>query len=136
MAAGTALLVPVYLMMGYGRMDLALPMTMMGVSLALVPAVMWPAVMLIVPAERLGKAFGLMQWLQNIGLLGFNVLIGWANDLQGAGEANPEGYRLGMWLFSGALLAALGLALALWRREAGPRGRGLETPSGRRRRVP
>jgi MFS family permease len=132
MAAGTALLAPVYLMLGYGRTGLVLPMVMMGVSFALVPTILYPAVMLIVPAERMGKAMALMQWVLSMGLLGFNFLIGWSNDAAGAGEANPGGYRPGMWLFSASILAALGLAVALWRRETGPRGHGLENAKGDR----
>ena len=122
---GTALLVPTYLLMGT-RVDLMLPVAMMGLSLALVPAVIWPAVMLMVPLERLGMAFGLMSMIQSIGLSGFNFLIGWANDLGRAGEANPGGYHLGMCLFTGSVLLGLVFAGLLWRRERGADGHGLE----------
>jgi MFS family permease len=132
LAAGTLLLVPVYLLMACTRLDLALPMALMGASFALVPAVLWPAVMLVVPRGQLGTAFGLMQMVQAFGLVGFNFLIGWANDACRAGEANPGGYRLGMALFTTTVLAGLGIALALRRRERGPQGHGLESPSGRR----
>jgi predicted MFS family arabinose efflux permease len=132
MALGTALLVPTYLMMAYGRMNLLVPVAMMGVAVALVPAVMWPAVMLLIPHGKLGKAFGLMSLIQSIGLSGFNFLIGRANDWQRAGELNPGGYRLGMWLFSGSVLLGLLFALLLWRRERGPDGHGLECASGRK----
>lgn len=119
---GTALMLPIYLLMAYAPVNLAVPMVLMGISFALVPTVLWPAVMVIAPRERLGTAFGLMQLVQSIGLVGFNCLIGWANDACGAGEANPAGYRLGMWLFTAALLGALGLAMALCRREPDPYG--------------
>jgi len=132
MALGTALLVPTYLMMAYGHMNLLVPVAMMGIAVALVPAVMWPAVMLLIPHGKLGKAFGLMSLIQSIGLSGFNFLIGRANDWQKAGELNPGGYRLGMWLFSGSVLLGLLFALLLWRRERGPDGHGLESASGRK----
>jgi MFS family permease len=136
MALGTALLVPSYLLMAYSHLDLVVPVAMMGVAFSLVPAVMWPSVMLIIPQAKLGKAFGLMSLIQSLGLTGFNFLIGWANDAQRASEANPAGYRLGMWLFSGSVLLGLGFAILLWLRERGPSGHGLESASGRRRALP
>ena len=126
MAAGTALLVPTYLLLGYGHLGLYLPMVMMGVAFALVPSVMWPAVMLIVPREELGKAFGLMSMIQSFGLCGFNFLIGWVNDAAGAGETHPAGYHPGLWLFTGSVLLGLVFALMLRHRECGPQGHGLE----------
>ena len=127
MAGGTALLVPTYLMLGYGHLGLWVPMVMMGVAFALVPAVMWPAVMLIVPREDLGKAFGLMSMIQSFGLCGFNFLIGWVNDAAGASEAHPAGYNPGLWLFTGSVLLGLVFALLLRRRESGGQGHGLES---------
>ncbi|HNX32870.1 MAG TPA: MFS transporter [Holophaga sp.] len=129
---GTVLLVPAYLLMAYTRLSLAIPMALMGLAFSLVPAVLWPAVMLIVPQEKLGKAFGLLSLIQSIGLTGFNFLIGWANDVSGASAANPGGYAPGMWLFSLTTLAAVIFALLLYRHEKGPGGHGLESPGGRK----
>jgi MFS family permease len=127
MMFGSALLVPVYLLMAYSRVSLYVPMAMMGVAFSLIPAVMWPSVAYIVGQSRLGTAYGLMTLIQNIGLAGFNLLIGWANDVSGASAANPEGYTLGMWFFS--ILGVLGLIFAalLRRNETGPNAHGLET---------
>ncbi len=127
MMFGSVLLIPVYLMMGYTSITLYVPMAMMGFAFALIPAVMWPSVAYIVGQEKLGTAYGLMTMIQNIGLFGFNVLIGWANDHAGASAANPQGYRLGMQIFS--ILGVLGLTCAflLRQRELGPHGHGLET---------
>ena len=127
MMCGSVLLIPVYLMMGYTSVSLYIPMAMMGFAFALIPAVMWPSVAYIVGQEKLGTAYGLMTMIQNIGLFGFNVLIGWANDHAGASAANPQGYRLGMQIFS--ILGFLGLTFAflLRQRELGPKGHGLET---------
>jgi len=127
MMFGSLLLIPVYLMMAYTSISLYVPMAMMGVAFALIPAVMWPSVAYIVGQEKLGTAYGLMTMIQNIGLFGFNVLIGWANDHAGASAANPQGYNLGMQIFS--VLGVLGMLFAflLHKRETGPHGHGLET---------
>ncbi len=124
---GSLLLVPVYLMMAYTAVDLRLPMAMMGIAFSLVPAVMWPAVAYLVEENRLGTAYGFMTMIQNIGLFGFNLMIGWANDFAGASTGNPGGYALGMWIFS--ILGFLGFYFAwlLRRQETGPEAHGLET---------
>jgi len=124
---GSLLLVPVYLMMAYTDVNLYLPMAMMGISFSLIPAVMWPSVAYLVEEGKLGTAYGLMTLIQNIGLAGFNFLIGWANRTSGAGPENPEGYALGMWIFS--ILGFLGFFFAwmLRRAETGPDAHGLET---------
>jgi MFS family permease len=114
-------------MMAYSHVSLYVPMAMMGLSFSLIPAVMWPSVAYIVPQQKLGTAYGLMTMIQNIGMAGFNLLIGWANDHAHAGAANPNGYRLGMWIFSSLGLAAMFFALLLRHRETGPHGHGLET---------
>ena len=127
MMFGSLLLVPVYLMMAYTDIPLRIPMGMMGIAFSLVPAVMWPSVAYIVDEKRLGTAFGLMTMIQNIGLFGFNMIIGWANDHSGASVENPDGYALGMWIFS--ILGLLGFFFAwmLRRAETGPGASGLET---------
>jgi MFS family permease len=129
MMIGSVLLVPVYLMMAYThtQASLYLPMAMMGIAFSLIPAVMWPSVAYIVDQNKLGTAYGLMTVIQNIGLFGFNLVIGGANDYSGASAANPAGYHLGMWIFS--ILGFLGMLFAflLRQRELGPHGHGLET---------
>jgi len=152
MMFGSLLIIPVYLIMAY-KVDLAtplgfigsvdinidwmdlhssipayliVPMAIMGIAFSLVPAVMWPSVALVVKQSKLGTAYGLMTMIQNIGLFGFNVIIGWANDSSHAGPANPDGYNLGMWIFS--ILGFLGLFFAFMLRvnERGVNSHGLE----------
>ena len=153
MMLGSLAIIPVYLIMAY-KVDLAsmiglqggihmnvpffgiedstipyyliFPMAMMGFAFSLIPAVMWPSVALVVREEKLGTAYGLMTMIQNIGLFGFNLLIGWANDFSSASAENPTGYRMGMWIFS--ILGFLGLffAFMLRRNETGPNAHGLE----------
>lgn len=127
MMFGSVLLVPVYLIMAYSQISLYVPMAMMGVAFSLIPAVMWPSVAYIVDQSKLGTAYGLMTMIQNIGLFGFNILVGWANTHSGADASNPAGYRLGMWIFSCLGFFGLFFAFLLRQREIGPHGHGLET---------
>lgn len=155
MMFGSLLIIPVYLMMAYkfGRPDiltesdffnininffdiraaipkyLILPMAMMGIAFSLIPAIMWPSVALIVNSEKLGTAYGLMTMIQNIGLFGFNLLIGFANDISQASAANPGGYNLGMWIFSSLGFLGLVFAYFLRKSEKGISGHGLELGS-------
>jgi len=106
--------------------NIAIPMVVMGIAFSLIPAIMWPSVALIVDHSKLGTAYGLMTMIQNIGLAGFNLMIGWANDNAGASAANPGGYHLGMWIFSSLGFFGLFFAFMLRRNEKGPNAHGLE----------
>jgi MFS family permease len=119
MMAGSLLIIPVYHIMNYTSTNLLIPMAIMGISFSLIPAVMWPSVAYIIEESKLGTAYGLMTMIQNIGLTGFNFLIGWANDFSG-------GYTLGMWIFSTLGFFGLFFAWLLRNREMGPHGHGLE----------
>jgi len=152
MMFGSVLLIPVYLLMAYVRsahsITLYLPstaeghfaliahhlppillvtMAMMGIAFSLTPAVMWPSVAYLVDQSKLGTAYGLMTMIQNVGLVGFNLVIGWANDYSHASVDNPAGYNLGMWIFSILGFVGLTFAFLLRQRELGPHGHGLET---------
>ncbi len=127
MMFGSLLLIPVYLIMAYTNISLYVPMAMMGIAFSLIPAIMWPSVAYIVDQSKLGTAYGLMTMIQNIGLAGFNLLIGWANDYSGASAVNPGGYHLGMWIFSCLGFFGLLFAFLLRRSEMGPHAHGLET---------
>ncbi|OGV09471.1 MAG: MFS transporter [Stygiobacter sp. RIFOXYC12_FULL_38_8] len=119
MMIGSLLLVPVYLLMAYTQVSLYVPMAMMGLAFSLIPAVMWPSVAIIVDEAKLGTAYGLMTMIQNIGLAGFNFLIGWANDYS-------SGYTMGMWIFSSLGFFGLLFAYLLRKSEMSPTGHGLE----------
>lgn len=127
MIFGSLLLIPVYLIMAHTHLSLYIPMAMMGVAFSLIPAIMWPSVAYIVEENKLGTAYGLMTLIQNVGLAGFNLLIGWANDISLAGPDNPGGYAPGMWIFSCLGFFGLLFAYLLRRNEMGPTGHGLET---------
>jgi MFS family permease len=127
MMFGSLLLMPVYLMMAYTHISLYVPVALMGIAFSLIPAVMWPSVAYIVDESRLGTAYALMTLIQQIGFFIMNLLIGKANDYAGAGLQNPDGYALGLWIFS--ILGFIGMALAIFLRirETGAHGHGLET---------
>ncbi len=128
MMVGSLLLIPVFLMLVYTKINLIVPMAIMGISFSLVPAVMWPSVAYIIEESRLGTAYGLMTMIQNIGLAGFNFLIGWVNDFSG-------GYTAGMWIFSSLGFFGLFFAFLLRKQETGPQGHGLELSMAERKQV-
>ncbi len=129
MSFGSFLIIPVYLLMAYTNISLFIPMIIMGIAFSLIPAIMWPSVAIIVKESKLGTAYGLMTMIQNIGLAGFNLLIGWANDISYASTSNPDGYNLGMWIFSSLGFLGLLFAFLLRRSELSVNGHGLEKGS-------
>jgi Na+/melibiose symporter-like transporter len=142
MAVGSALMLPLFLAVTYlppGPLvpmpftDIALPLTLLlaitvfGGVFSLIPAVMWPSVAYIVEPRRLGSAFALMTFCQQIGWALVPLAIGALNDHYAAGADNTAGYAPGMWFYTA--LSSLGLFFAwkLWRAETGPGAHGLET---------
>jgi MFS family permease len=134
MMFGSLLISPVYLMLAYTDLPPFVPMAMMGVAFALVPSVMWPALVYVVDRSRLGIANGMLDTIQQIGLVVINLLIGWTNDHWLASAANAAGYRASMWVFTMIAVLAVLCSLALWRVESGPHRHGLETITTRRER--
>ena len=57
----------------------------LGIALSLVPSAMWPSAPKIIPEKQLGTAFSLIFWIQNWGLMGVPLLIGYVLD-----KTNPE----------------------------------------------
>ena len=57
----------------------------LGIALSLVPSAMWPSAPKIIPEKQLGTAFSLIFWIQNWGLMGVPLLIGYVLD-----KSNPE----------------------------------------------
>lgn len=81
MIIGSILLIPTYLLLGFTHIYPAIPMIILGASFVLVPAAMWPSVPLIVKKEYVGTAFGLMTFIQNLGLALFPYLNGKLRDM-------------------------------------------------------
>lgn len=124
---GSLLLPTCFILLGGFHANLWVVTVLLGLSYSLVPAVLWPAVPLLVEERRLGTAFGLMTMLQNIGLTVCNFGAGWINDHSGAGSDNPAGYGAMLVFFGGLSLSAVVFAALLWVRETGPQGHGLES---------
>jgi MFS family permease len=126
MIFGVLLLMPAFLLMGYTRVTLYVPMAMMGIAFALVPAVIWTSVAYIVE-QTLGTALGLMTMMQNIGMASLNWIVGTANDWSHASASNPVGYHAMLQIFTSLAVSGMIFAVLLRRRETGPQAHGLET---------
>jgi len=120
MIAGSILLVVSHLAMGLTRIYPAYPMALLGFAFVLVPAALWPSVPLIVRAERVGTAFGLMTAIQNIGMALFPFLNGLLRDKTG-------NYTASQIMFAGLGLVGLGFAFLLKRADR-REGQRLEIP--------
>lgn len=66
----------------------------LGIAFSLVPASMWPSLPKIVEERYLGSAYGLIFWIQNWGLLGVPILIGYALSASNPG-ITPEALAAG-----------------------------------------
>jgi len=123
---GTMLLPVTFVVLGLTDFSPWISTVLMGVSFALVPAIIWPATTLLVERRRLGTALGVITLLQNLGLWSSNRFAGWLADKAGAGPTNPQGYTTMLWFFGLLSLVALSSVVLLWRRESSPNGHGLE----------
>jgi MFS family permease len=126
MVLGSALLVPPFLLLSYTHAPIILSMGMLGIAFALVPAVLWPTVTYLVPEQRLGSAYAMMTFCQQVGWAGMSWAIGRVNDVAKASETNPAGWLPTMWMLGGLAFLGFLFALALWISERGSSGHGLE----------
>lgn len=107
-------------------------MIMLGIAFSLVPSAMWPSVPKIIPERQLGTAYALIFWVQNWGLSGVPILIGWILDTYCKTEL-ADGtlfydYTLPMAVFALFGVAALFTAYLL-KKEDAKKGYGLEKPN-------
>lgn len=113
---------------------------LLGVTFSLVPSAMWPSVPKIIPEKRLGTAYALIFWVQNWGLMGVPLLIGWVLDkhcvtsrvvtvVDGVEKTKVTyDYTIPMMIFAALGLLAIVIALLL-KREDKKKGYGLELPN-------
>jgi len=132
MVFGSLILPLAFLLVSTGGEWVWVSTVLLGISYSLIPAVLWPCVIKLVEARRLGTAYGMLFMLQNAGLTVCNLVAGWLNDLNGAGAENPAGYEPMILFFIILSSLASVFAFALWRRELGPRSHGLELPGALR----
>ena len=111
-------------------------MIVLGAAFSLVPSAMWPSVPKIIPYNKLGTAYSVIFWVQNIGLSCVPLLIGMVLDrFCVAGRTTIDGiettlydYTLPMIIFAGFGVLSIVFALLL-RREDRRKGYGLELPN-------
>jgi MFS family permease len=126
---GAALMPLTFVLLGATQWSLWISTAMMGLSFSVVPAVIWPATAMLVAPKRLGTAYGLINVLQSLGLAVCNLAAGWLNDVNRAGAANPAGYGPMLWMFGALATVGAVATAALWVRESGPHGHGLNAAS-------
>jgi MFS family permease len=127
MIVGSLLLVPCHLVLGYTQFPPVVPIFFVGVALSLVPAALWAAIPMMVPESRLGTAFGVVGWVQNLGLWLFPLVAGKIADAHTVtvnGEAVVD-YTSTMLMF--AALGLVGFVFSLLLKAADSRRR--EGPS-------
>jgi len=111
----------------------AIIMVVLGIAFSLVPSAMWPSVPKIIPQNKLGTAYAMIFWVQNIGLSGVPLLIGFVLKkfciIGTKGNNVPVyDYTLPMIIFACFGLLALFVAFLL-KAEDKKKGYGLEQPN-------
>jgi len=137
MLGGSVLLLVNQLLFGLTTVTPWILVPLFGVAFSLVPAAMWPAVALIVEEKRLGTAYGLMTWVQNLWWWAMALAAGWVLD-----KSNPDvtaetlragtgvyDYTVTMLVFSALGVVAVVMAFGLKFADRGPDSHGLELPS-------
>ncbi len=152
MIIGSVLLISVHLLFSLPMFNVwqfaAFVTIILGIAFSLVPSAMWPSVPKIIPERQLGTAYSLIFWVQNWGLMGVPLLIGWVLDkycivgtrividekiVDGVATivertVNVYDYTLPMTIFTCFGVLALFVALLL-KREDKKKGYGLEQPN-------
>ena len=90
----------------------------LGVTFSLVPSAMWPSVPKIIPEKQLGTAYALIFWVQNWGLMGMPLLIGWSLEKYGrVADESIKGYHydytVPMMIFAATGFLAIIIAIML-----------------------
>lgn len=126
---GAGLMPMTFAILGLTQWSLWISTALMGVAFSVIPAVIWPSTAMLVEPTRIGTAFGLINVLQSLGMGALNLAAGWLNDASGAGPRNPAGYGPMLLMFFVFSFGGFLAVAALWRRESGPRGHGLNAPA-------
>ncbi len=144
MIAGSVILLCVHLLFAIPSLNslyIAIGLVLvLGVAFSLVPSSMWPSVAKIIPEKRVGTAYAMTFWVQNWGIMGVPMLIGFVLDkycVIGYSEKIVDGvdsqitlydYTLPMLIF--ACFGALAVFFSwLLKREDKIKNYGLENPN-------
>jgi len=110
---------------------------LLGISFSLVPASMWPSIPKIIENRFLGSAYGLIFYIQNIGLLLVPMLIGYALSASNPGipeqikrgvEGAKYNYTVPELIFAGFGVLAIILSIILKKVDKS-KGYGLDIPN-------
>lgn len=144
MIFGSILLVCVHLLFSIPSLNsftIAIGLVMvLGVAFSLVPAAMWPSVAKIIPHSKLGTAYAMIFWVQNWGLMGVPLLIGYVLDkyciigtatkMIGGKEQTITQYNYMIPMLIFACFGVIAIVFAfLLKREDAKKGYGLERPN-------
>jgi nitrate/nitrite transporter NarK len=131
MIFGSLTLLVVHLTFAFTGMAPHLPMILLGIAFALVPAAMWPSMVKLVDDKQIGTAYGLMYSIQNLGLWGVPLLAGIILDKTNPGNPETLNYTPTIFMFVG--LSFLGLVFALLlKREDKKGGFGVDLPMNKK----
>ncbi len=139
MIIGSVMLIAVHLLFALPILNVwwfaTFVMIVLGIAFSLVPSAMWPSVPKIIPEKQLGTAYALIFWVQNWGLMGVPMLIGWVLDkyckldLVEAFNGGPKyDYTLPMVIFTSFGIVAFFVSLLL-KYEDKKKKYGLELPN-------
>lgn len=121
---GSLVLIPCHLLLGLTHFPPVILMFIVGVSLSLVPAALWAAIPMMVRANHLGTAFGVIGFVQNIGLMVFPFVAGKIADAHttveiiGGEEITQTDYTSTMIMFATLGIVGFVFAVALKRADA------------------
>lgn len=110
---GSVLLSVTHLLLSLSRITPFFAMVLLGISFTLVPAALWPAVPRIVDENRVGTAYGIMTWIQSLGLLIFPYFAGRITDITNQGittEMIESGAKNLDYTYTVMMFACLGIA--------------------------
>jgi len=117
MIVGSLLLIPCHLLLGMTHFPPVVPIFVVGIALSLVPAALWAAIPMMVDEHRLGTAFGVVGYVQNVGLMFFPYVAGRIADahttveMVGGEQVSRVDYTMTMVMF--ACLGVVGFLFAL-----------------------
>jgi nitrate/nitrite transporter NarK len=136
MIAGSMMLIVVHVLFALPILDYwwfaALIMFVLGIAFSLVPSALWPSVPKIIPERQIGTAYALIFWVQNWGLSGVPLFIGW--ELEAFCKTDivdgVQMYDYTIPMLTFAALGALSLLVGLMlKAEDKKKGYGLELPN-------